>query len=166
LSHTCGDCGLCCKLLAIRELEKPRGTMCGHFHGAGCGIYADRPPPCGAFRCAWLINETLGPEWHPLTAGFFVWFERAARRMVIEADPDAPGAWRADPYFGAIKAWSRRDRFAPGEEPWEVVVRTGLDLTVIFPETEIALGPERGSGIASGYEVIAGRPRPFARFVE
>ena len=38
---TCGDCGLCCKLLGIEAIKKAPGQWCGHFRKGvgGCGIY-------------------------------------------------------------------------------------------------------------------------------
>ena len=62
----CGDCSLCCKVLGIPELEKPKDVWCPNFAaGAGCRIYADRPPSCRNFACQWLTDLTMGPEWKP-----------------------------------------------------------------------------------------------------
>lgn len=151
--------------MAIRELEKPRATMCAHFD-RGCSIYEQRPGSCRAFRCAWLINEELDEAWHPLMAGFFIWFDHATRRMIVETDPDAPDAWRREPYYARFKAWSDPRNYPQGLEPWGVIVRRVTDTTVVFPEAEIALGPERGAGILSGYELRNGRPTPFARWID
>ncbi len=54
--RACGNCSLCCKLLAIPELEKPHGSWCQHCKpGAGrCTIYEQRPERCSTFRCLWL----------------------------------------------------------------------------------------------------------------
>ena len=44
VERTCGDCTLCCKVMAIEELAKPVGTWCPHCKpGRGCRIYPDRP---------------------------------------------------------------------------------------------------------------------------
>src|SRR4051794_7389373 len=63
--RACGSCSLCCKLLPIRELEKPENKWCVHCKPAsgGCTIYADRPPSCREFACHWLISKNLGDEW-------------------------------------------------------------------------------------------------------
>ncbi|HWB53430.1 MAG TPA: hypothetical protein VG722_04530 [Tepidisphaeraceae bacterium] len=55
--NECGECTACCDVLAIRELGKPFYSRCQHvLLGKGCGIYAERPAPCSAFRCAWLAG--------------------------------------------------------------------------------------------------------------
>jgi hypothetical protein len=48
-SKSCGDCGMCCKVLHIGELDKPAGQWCGVFRkGSGCGDYRPDPRPAGA----------------------------------------------------------------------------------------------------------------------
>ena len=62
----CGSCTLCCKVLAITELQKPRGTWCPDCSpGKGCNIYETRPAECRSFMCGWLTDPMLGPEWKP-----------------------------------------------------------------------------------------------------
>ena len=57
----CGDCTLCCKVMAIEQLAKPASAWCPHCKpGRGCRIYADRPAECRAFSCLWLVNDRLG----------------------------------------------------------------------------------------------------------
>jgi hypothetical protein len=67
--RTCGTCTLCCKLIEVTELEKPRGTWCHHCRQhqgqGGCNIYQDRPLGCREFVCGWLqgeVPEDLKPE--------------------------------------------------------------------------------------------------------
>lgn len=65
----CGDCQLCCELLAVKELghlpsgeeyafHKPTRTKCAHQCAAGCAIYDDDrlPISCRAFECEWLLG--------------------------------------------------------------------------------------------------------------
>lgn len=55
----CGDCQLCCKLLPVRELDKPANTKCSHqkYH-AGCAIYKRGMPfSCAAWNCRWLVSD-------------------------------------------------------------------------------------------------------------
>jgi uncharacterized protein len=43
----CDSCALCCKLLAIPEIEKPAGQWCKHCTKTrGCDVYETRPEPC------------------------------------------------------------------------------------------------------------------------
>lgn len=53
----CGDCTLCCKLVPVRSIEKPRDTWCQHCDSKrGCKIYDDRPNDCRVWSCLWLID--------------------------------------------------------------------------------------------------------------
>jgi hypothetical protein len=54
----CGDCTLCCKLIAVRELDKLAGQRCDHQRmGKGCSIYDRRPPSCRFWNCRWLVED-------------------------------------------------------------------------------------------------------------
>jgi hypothetical protein len=55
----CGECRMCCKLIAVRELNKPQGQWCQHTQvggAGGCGIFdqPERPKACHEFQCMWL----------------------------------------------------------------------------------------------------------------
>lgn len=57
-SLSCGSCTLCCKLLAIEEINKPVGKWCDRCNvGVGCGQYEDRPTACREFECLWLHSQ-------------------------------------------------------------------------------------------------------------
>ncbi len=62
----CGDCSLCCKLLAIPELNCGEGDWCALCNPPkGCGSYENRPPSCHDFECLWLqgrMPENLKPN--------------------------------------------------------------------------------------------------------
>ena len=58
--NTCGSCTLCCKVLAIRELNKEKDVWCTHASRAkGCDIYGHHPESCQNFFCEWLSGN-----WH------------------------------------------------------------------------------------------------------
>src|SRR5260221_8810535 len=68
--RSCGTCSLCCSLLRIDEpeIKKPANEWCRQCRpGHGCSIYAQRPPVCRKFKCAWLTGELAGLKWfsHP-----------------------------------------------------------------------------------------------------
>ena len=64
--RACGECTLCCNLLPIEELNKPRGVWCQHAKkGKGCAIYPDRPSGCRTWRCQWIISDIMGEELRP-----------------------------------------------------------------------------------------------------
>ena len=54
MTRTCGECTLCCKLLPVRELNKPADTRCKFQRMTGCRIYSKRPSSCRIWSCAWL----------------------------------------------------------------------------------------------------------------
>lgn len=84
----CGSCSLCCKLIAVEELDKPMGTWCRHFKaGKGCTIHDTRPDVCRAWDCLWVqvrMPKELSPR-----ATRCVAYHRADGTIVIEQD--APG---------------------------------------------------------------------------
>jgi hypothetical protein len=55
----CGDCTLCCKLLAVRALGKLAGQRCQHQRRTGCRVYhrAGMPMECAMWNCRWLVND-------------------------------------------------------------------------------------------------------------
>jgi hypothetical protein len=158
---SCGECGACCTLAEVRELEKAAHVTCAKYvAGQGCSIYEQRPGACRAFECGFLQNPDLGDEWRPDRAGFLLYFAPGPR-LVVETDLATPDTWRAEPFLSQLREWSSRDR----PTPIEVVVRSGDHLTMIFPEAEIALGPDLRRPIRSGYRDIGGGKRiPFAEF--
>lgn len=158
---SCGPCGLCCKLMTIPALQKPSHSWCPNYvMKQGCGIYAERPDACRAFMCQYLVSD-LPEAWRPDRARFMMWTGSEARRLIVEVDPASPLAWRKEPYYGQLKAWSNRN----GPDPMEITVRVGDRLIMLFPEADIDLGPMRNLPIESGYRVEGGRHRPFARYV-
>jgi hypothetical protein len=106
-AKSCGDCGLCCKIMGVSALAKPPGKWCRHFgRTKGCGIYAERPEDCRAFNCLWLLTEALGPDWKPSVAGFVLHSEAAGGRLIVECDPVRPHDWRREPYEGRLRQWA------------------------------------------------------------
>jgi hypothetical protein len=56
----CGSCSLCCKVMGIEELGKPRNTWCPHCDkGKGCRIYDTpaKPAECTKYTCLWLYSQ-------------------------------------------------------------------------------------------------------------
>jgi hypothetical protein len=159
---SCGTCGMCCKLMAIPALEKPAHAWCAKYvMRSGCGDYANRPAACRTFECLYLTADALGDAWRPDRAKFMIWTGREQRRLIVDVDPASPLAWKKEPYYAQLKVWA--DRSHP--EPLEVTVRVGNRLFVVFPETDIDLGPEESLPIQSGYALEGGAYRPYARYV-
>lgn len=140
-TRRCGDCQLCCKLLPLRELDKPHNTKCEHQKvGKGCRIYARRPTSCRLWSCRWLaMNDTadlrrpdrshyvLDPIPDYITAvQNTTGEERVFPVIQIWVDPRHPDAHR-DP---ALRAYLERR----GAEGWIGLVRLGAgDGLLIVP---------------------------------
>ena len=57
--RACGSCSVCCEVLEIPTLEKPKKTLCSNVcEGGGCSIYQDRPSECRTFQCVWSEGYT------------------------------------------------------------------------------------------------------------
>lgn len=153
---------MCCKLMTIPTLQKPRHAWCPKYvMRRGCGIYEERPSECSAFFCTYLLAPDLDEAWRPDKAKFMMWTGQEARRLIVEVDPASPMAWRREPYYSQLKAWSDRSR----PEPTEVTVRVGSQVFILFPEADIDLGQEENLPVESGYALEQGAYRPYARYV-
>jgi hypothetical protein len=156
---TCGDCGLCCKLLGIQALDKPAGSWCPHYQrGVGCGQYELRPDACRGFECLWLQSEKLDDAWKPNKAKFVMYTERQDKRLNVIVDPNSPMAWKVEPYYGRLKAMSQR-----AYHGHELVIAIGDRRIVMFPEEDVDLGvinPDHR--IVSGYADRDGVPIYYA----
>ncbi len=144
----CGSCSFCCKIIPVAALEKPANTWCTHFaKGVGCSIHAERPGACRDFQCLWTFAVVLDDRWRPDNCKF-VMRPGPGQEFVIDVDPAHPDAWKSEPFYSQIKAWSDRSSGAYQM----VMVRAGGRLMVVFPEGEVDLGPELpGRGVESGY---------------
>ena len=134
-ARSCGNCTLCCKVMAIEQLAKPAGRWCRHCKpGRGCLIYATRPSECRAFDCLWLIDPRFGAHWKPSTSKLVV--TTSEDGLEIRCDPGFPGAWRKHPYHGEI-----RNLAASGEaHDVTVLVIAGERMTLVASDREFDLG--------------------------
>ena len=146
-SRQCGDCSLCCKVLGIPELEKPKDQWCPNFlAGTGCRIYATRPPSCHNFVCRWLSDPMMGPEWKPSVCKMVV--DSKPSLFVVHVDPAVSRPWRAEPYFSVLKRLSAQG-LAKGtlvmviERRRTIIILPDreVDLGVIGPDARIAMEP-------------------------
>jgi len=138
--RTCGTCTLCCKTVAVKELNKPIGVWCPHcLRGKGCAIYDTRPASCREFYCQWMLEGALGPEWKPDRAKFAV-ILTPSQHITVCVDPGFPSAWRQPPYYDALKRWARACANDPSS-PWPGVdVWIGARWIVILPDRDEDVG--------------------------
>jgi hypothetical protein len=133
----CGDCGLCCKLLAVDEIDKPPHQWCDHFvPGSGCGVYEGRPQACSTFQCIWLRQTELGAEWKPNRAHFVMYLDTHQKQLVVNVDPVHANAWRKEPYLSEFRLWARRGL----DQGPQLVVKIRRRIIAILPDREIDFG--------------------------
>ena len=135
--RSCGTCTLCCKVMGVRELNKPAGTWCTHCDPRrGCGIYETRPAGCREFFCTWRIEASI-PEWfRPLTSKLVLAVEQQGRRLAIHVDPGTPQAWRQEPYYRQLKVWAQ-EAVATNRQ---VIVRLGKRMIAVLPDCDVDVG--------------------------
>ncbi len=131
----CGDCTLCCKVMAIEELAKPASAWCPHCEpGRGCRIYPDRPVECRSFSCVWLVNELLEEHWKPSRSKLVL--TTSEDGLEVRCDPGFPDACRREPFRSELREWA-----VSGETlDMTVVVIVGQRMTLLTPECEFDLG--------------------------
>lgn len=135
VKRACGDCTLCCKVMAIEVLAKPASTWCRHCKpSGGCAIYADRPAECASFSCLWLVNDLLDERWKPSRSKLVL--TTSEDGVEIRCDPGSPNAWRKEPYASEIRAWA-----VEGESSdMTVLVIAGQRVILVTPDREFDLG--------------------------
>jgi hypothetical protein len=131
----CGDCTLCCKVMAIEELAKPASSWCRHCKpGRGCLIYANRPAECQSFSCLWLIDERFGQHWKPNKSKLVLTTSQDG--IEIRCDPGFPDAWRKEPFRGEIHKLA----LSGASVDITVLVIVGEKMTLVTPDREFDLG--------------------------
>jgi hypothetical protein len=136
-ARSCEGCTLCCKLLKIEALDKPRSQWCAHCDvGAGCKIYEERPSECQNFHCGYLTMAHIDDHWKPANSKMVIALATDANRLTVFVDPDHPDTWRQEPYYSDIKNWARTAVKIKGR----VVVSLGNEVIVVTPDGETNLG--------------------------
>jgi len=131
----CGDCTLCCKVMAIEELDKLAGKWCRHCEpGRGCRIYENRPSECREFNCLWLVDIRFGPHWKPSKSKLVL--TTSEDGIEVRCDPTFPDAWREEPLHSEIRALA-----ASGEaHDVTVLVIIGERMILLASDREFHLG--------------------------
>jgi hypothetical protein len=131
----CGDCTLCCKVMAIEALVKSVGSWCPHCKpGRGCLIYANRPTECQSFSCLWLVDDKLDAHWKPNKSKLVL--TTSEDGIEVRCDPGFPDAWRKEPFRTEIREWA-----LSGETlDMTIVVIIGQRMILVTPDLEFDLG--------------------------
>jgi hypothetical protein len=137
----CGGCTLCCKLLPVPAIDKPRGQLCRHCTpGRGCNIYRDRPGVCRDWNCGWQVWHWLGQEWYPLESGMVINpnLSRDPDRSAIDfhVDPVEPDRWRKPQYLAQLRELARAG--LEGDLRFRVVINIdGIRKWIVLPDEEV-----------------------------
>jgi hypothetical protein len=89
----CGDCTVCCTVMAIDkpDIQKQAGITCRHCTGTACAIYETRPVLCQHYHCGWRQLPILDDSWRPDRSGVFVEIEviddETAISMILTGNP-------------------------------------------------------------------------------
>lgn len=135
--RNCDGCALCCKVLVIDDLNKPRNEWCRHCNPKkGCGIYDTRPQTCRNFHCGYFFIPGLTEDWKPSKAKFLITFDAGANRISIICDPSRPDGWKDEPYYSRIKQWSKDAVPARGQ----VLVYANDHTIAVLPDRDKDLG--------------------------
>ncbi|MFZ4540892.1 MAG: hypothetical protein ACOYNL_03645 [Rickettsiales bacterium] len=137
LGRSCQTCAMCCKVLEIKALDKPRNQWCQHCSThQKCDIYLERPDTCHNFNCGYLTEDWMGEHWHPLRSRMLVNFSADGKHMFVHVDPARPDAWRNSPYIENLRGWAR----GGNQTGSQVIVAIAQRFIVIFPDREQDLG--------------------------
>jgi hypothetical protein len=91
----CGECTICCTVMAIDkpDIQKQAGATCRHCRGGlaapkpqgegGCAIYETRPALCRDYHCGWRQLPILDDGWRPDRSGVFVELEEVDGQTVL-----------------------------------------------------------------------------------
>jgi hypothetical protein len=132
-NRTCDGCTLCCKLLDIEALKKPRLVWCPDCKiGEGCGIYESRPSVCRDFHCLYRVSPELGEQWNPAVSKMLLNYVAPAKQVNVHTDPDFPNMWRQAPYYAEIKRMAHYMLQRRGH----LIVWEGEEQIVILPDRD------------------------------
>jgi hypothetical protein len=105
MSHTCGDCTACCKILGVKEIAKPAGQWCPDCKiGYGCKVYHTRPESCRIFECDWLQESSFPADLRPDKCKVVITSTIDGEHPVLWVDPAYPDAWQKYPVKQYIDA--------------------------------------------------------------
>jgi hypothetical protein len=140
---------MCCKLLGIKELDKPAMTWCTHCApGVGCKIYDSRPAECAGFYCDYLTRKELDERWYPAHSKMVVVYREKARSLTVYADPDRRGSWRREPYYSQIKRWAG----VLYPQRGQVVIWEGHEVIAVMPNRDKKLGVAAPDHVVTVFE--------------
>jgi hypothetical protein len=153
---------MCCKLMAIAEIAKPRQSWCPHADpGNGCRIYPGRPSECRAFNCGYLVEARFGEHWRPTTSRMVIVTEGPEKLTVIHVDAGRPDAWRREPYYSEIKQWAMTALPVGGQ----VIIQQRTTAFVVLPDRDKEVGTIGDDQVVVTRQDVSARGLVYDAFV-
>jgi len=108
----CGECSLCCKLIAVPGLAEA-GEWCpycepGRKEG-GCTIHDSRPPFCKGYHCFWRA-ESWPDKYRPDKCKVIFEALPGVFTILISVDPARPDAWKEKEILEVIEKLRKKGR--------------------------------------------------------
>lgn len=102
IKRQCGDCSLCCTVMAVNEdIAKPANVKCTKLTAMGkCSIYPTKPTSCTTFKCLWL-RGFLPDELKPSRSRVVADIGSSGNIVVFHVSPFDRGAWNKP----AVQRW-------------------------------------------------------------
>ncbi len=111
MTRRCGDCQLCCRVIAVESLGKGQYSRCQHQrHRKGCALFGkfERPLECEIWVCGWLseydtadmprpdrCHYVIDCAWPPITLDTAERGRITVKAIPIWTDPKYPDAYKA-----------------------------------------------------------------------
>ncbi len=120
-------CTLCCKLLGITTLAKPRYQWCRFCKkDTGCAVYEQRPDECQVYTCLWLETQLRGEgmidELKPVNCGVIL-DTSATDKQSLVAHVNDGADWRKGAIGTLIKTLSMQATILIREKDRVTIVR-------------------------------------------
>lgn len=109
----CDSCTACCKIMKVRELDKPANVWCRHCRiGSGCGIYEERPESCRVYECLWLktqrMDKPIPAALRPDRSRVVIGTINQGEDLILYVSPDRPDAWKRGEFGHFVADMKRR----------------------------------------------------------
>jgi hypothetical protein len=138
---------MCCKLLEVQALAKPRQKWCPHCTvGTGCATYETRPEECRGFYCGWMMDANVPEHWAPKLSRMVLAYKIDQNQIMLHVDGDRADAWTRPPYIDDLRAWAGY----AAEHGRVFLVRTVREVWALLPQGPKNLGPVRDEQVVLG----------------
>lgn len=113
----CGTCTECCRLLEVKEIQKPALVACGNICANGCKVHAVKPEACVTFACVYYVSQLRPlisdrqPSWlRPDKTGVVMGprGELDPSTLFVHVRPETPDAWKKPLVFERLLTFINR----------------------------------------------------------